>query len=152
MYYNEQTYGLQPTSAQLRKRIPALDTVAGVAVFKSPISKINLMEGERGIRSLLASVKTYGCMMVEKEQIMATTTTTTTTTKKKKGCYSLSTTHSCYLCTVRMETTLTSILSRRKCLHLCLRFRIRFIMGPWYSGTQCGMRIPRPEFKSQRVP
>ena len=26
------------------------------------------------------------------------------------------------------------------------------LMGPWYSGTQCGMRIPRQEFKSQRVP
>ena len=30
-------------------------------------------------------------------------------------------------------------------------FNLSF-MGPWYSGTQCGMRIPRPEFKSQRVP
>ena len=26
-----------------------------------------------------------------------------------------------------------------------------FTMGPWYSGTQCGMLIPRPKFKSQRV-
>ena len=28
---------------------------------------------------------------------------------------------------------------------------IVFFMGLWYSGTQCGMRIPRPELKSQRV-
>ena len=25
-------------------------------------------------------------------------------------------------------------------------------LGPWYNGTQCGMRIPRPQFKFQRVP
>ena len=33
--------------------------------------------------------------------------------------------------------------------YMNIQFRL---MGPWYSGTQCGMRILRPEFKSQRVP
>ena len=26
------------------------------------------------------------------------------------------------------------------------------IVGPWSNGYQCGMRIPRPGFNSQRVP
>ena len=39
------------------KRIPALDTVAGVANLKSLISKIILMCGFKTIRSLEASVK-----------------------------------------------------------------------------------------------
>lgn len=38
--------------------MPARDTVAGVAVRKLDISKINLIEGVRAIRSLLAKVKT----------------------------------------------------------------------------------------------
>ena len=53
------TYGFQPKSAALMKRIPARDTVAGVAVFKWLISKRSLMEGVSGMRSLLASVKTW---------------------------------------------------------------------------------------------
>lgn len=51
-------YGIQPRSWGLMNKIPALDTVAGVAVLKWLISNNSLMEGVRGIRSLLASVST----------------------------------------------------------------------------------------------
>lgn len=38
-------------------KIPARDTVAGVAVLRCEISKSNLMDGFRGIRSLDAKVR-----------------------------------------------------------------------------------------------
>jgi len=41
----------------LRYKIPALETVAGVAVLKFEISKRSLMEGVTAILSLLAKVK-----------------------------------------------------------------------------------------------
>ena len=41
------------------KRIPARDTVAGVAVFKWLISNTNLIRGVKAIRSLLARVNTW---------------------------------------------------------------------------------------------
>ena len=37
-------------------------------------------------------------------------------------------------------------------LYLSFFCFVLLLMGPWYSGTQCEIRIPRPEFKSQRVP
>lgn len=40
-------------------RIPALETVAGVAVLKFDISKSSLIEGVKAILSLLARVKTF---------------------------------------------------------------------------------------------
>lgn len=51
------TNGLQPKSCGLMYRIPALDTVAGVAVRKLEISNKSLIEGVTAIRSLLANVK-----------------------------------------------------------------------------------------------
>lgn len=39
-------------------KIPARETVAGVAVLRLDTSKSNLIDGVRAIRSLLASVKT----------------------------------------------------------------------------------------------
>lgn len=39
--------------------MPARDTVAGVAVLKCDISNKSLIEGVRGILSLLANVKIY---------------------------------------------------------------------------------------------
>ena len=51
-------YGFHPRSEGLTKRMPALETVAGVAVLKCPISNMSLMEGVRGTRSLLARVST----------------------------------------------------------------------------------------------
>ena len=44
----------------MAKRIPARETVAGVAAFRWPISNMSRMEGERGTRSLLARVSTWG--------------------------------------------------------------------------------------------
>ena len=52
------TYGFHPRSEGLAKRMPARETVAGVAALRCPISNISLMEGVRGTRSLLASVRT----------------------------------------------------------------------------------------------
>lgn len=43
----------------MAKRIPALETVAGVAALRCPISNMSLMDGVRGTRSLLARVNTY---------------------------------------------------------------------------------------------
>jgi hypothetical protein len=63
-YYNKQkfktrtTHGFQPKSCGFTKRIPALETVAGVAVLKWCISKRSLIEGVRTTRSLLARVST----------------------------------------------------------------------------------------------
>ena len=54
------THGFHPRSDGLAKRMPARETVAGVAAFRWPISNISLMEGERGTRSLLARVSTCG--------------------------------------------------------------------------------------------
>ena len=51
------TYGFQPRSAGLMKRIPARDTVAGVAVLRWEISNRSRMLGVSAIRSLLASVR-----------------------------------------------------------------------------------------------
>ena len=45
-----------PKSPGLMYKIPALDTVAGVAVLKLEISKINLISLVRAILSLLAKV------------------------------------------------------------------------------------------------
>ena len=54
------TYGFHPRSEGLTYRMPARETVAGVAALTWPISKMSLMEGVRGTRSLLASVSTLG--------------------------------------------------------------------------------------------
>ena len=54
------TYGDHPRSAGLTNRIPARETVAGVAALRCPISNISLIEGVRGTRSLLARVRTWG--------------------------------------------------------------------------------------------
>ena len=35
---------------------------------------------------------------------------------------------------------------------VCILLNSLLFMGPWYSGTRCGVRIPRPGFNSQRVP
>uniref|UniRef100_A0A1I8JGD9 CCHC-type domain-containing protein n=1 Tax=Macrostomum lignano TaxID=282301 RepID=A0A1I8JGD9_9PLAT len=51
------TYGFQPRSAGFRYRIPARDTVAGVAVFRWLISNSRRIEGVKGMRSLEASVR-----------------------------------------------------------------------------------------------
>jgi len=51
-------YGIHPTSESLINNTPALDTVAGVALFKFEISKISLIDGVKKIRSLLTKVKT----------------------------------------------------------------------------------------------
>jgi len=56
--FKQGTHGFHPRSPGLMKRIPALETVAGVAVFKWEISKSSLMVGFSGIRSLLARVNT----------------------------------------------------------------------------------------------
>lgn len=58
MLRKEETYGFQPRSCGFMYRIPALETVAGVAVLKLDTSNTNLMEGVRAIRSLLARVST----------------------------------------------------------------------------------------------
>lgn len=52
------TYGLQPRSVGLMYRIPARETVAGVAERKLDISNSSRMVGVNAIRSLLASVST----------------------------------------------------------------------------------------------
>lgn len=44
--------------ANVKRGVPALDTVAGVAVRRWLISNTSLMVGFRGIRSLLARVRT----------------------------------------------------------------------------------------------
>ena len=54
----KQTYGDHPRSAGLTNRIPARETVAGVAALRWPISNMSLMEGVSGTRSLLAKVRT----------------------------------------------------------------------------------------------
>ena len=54
----ESTIGFQPTSRAFMNRIPALDTVAGVAVFRWEISNMSLIDGFKGIRSLEARVST----------------------------------------------------------------------------------------------
>ena len=54
------TYGFHPRSEGLTYRMPARETVAGVAALMWPISNMRLMEGVRGTRSLLASVSTLG--------------------------------------------------------------------------------------------
>ena len=54
------TYGFHPRSEGLTYRMPARETVAGVAALTWPISNMSLMEGVRGTRSLLASVSTLG--------------------------------------------------------------------------------------------
>ena len=41
------------------------------------------------------------------------------------------------------------IAHKKECV---LNTEYHIIMGPWYSGTQYGMRILRLEFKSQKVP
>lgn len=52
------TYGFHPRSWGLMYNIPALDTVAGVAVLKLEISNSSLIAGVKAIRSLLANVNT----------------------------------------------------------------------------------------------
>lgn len=52
-------YGFHPKSCGLMYKIPALETVAGVAVRKFDISKSKRMPGVRAILSLLASVSIY---------------------------------------------------------------------------------------------
>lgn len=52
------TYGFQPKSVELMYRIPARDTVAGVADRKFDISNNSRIEGVKAIRSLLANVNT----------------------------------------------------------------------------------------------
>ena len=54
------TYGFHPRSEGLTYRMPARETLAGVAALTWPISNMSLMEGVRGTRSLLASVSTLG--------------------------------------------------------------------------------------------
>ena len=54
------TYGFHPRSEGLTYRMPARETVAGVAALTWPISNMSLMEGVRGTRLLLASVSTLG--------------------------------------------------------------------------------------------
>ena len=54
------TYGFHPRSEGLTYRMPARETVAGVAALTWPISNMSLMEGVRGTRSLLASISTLG--------------------------------------------------------------------------------------------
>lgn len=51
-------YGFHPKSCGFKYKMPARDTVAGVAVRKLEISKISRIEGVKAIRSLLANVKT----------------------------------------------------------------------------------------------
>lgn len=53
------TYGLQPKSWPFIYKIPALDTVAGVAECKFEISNSNHIFEVKEIRSLLARVNTY---------------------------------------------------------------------------------------------
>lgn len=53
------THGFQPKSCGFTYRIPALETVAGVAVLKWWISNSSFMEGVRATRSLLANVSTW---------------------------------------------------------------------------------------------
>lgn len=55
---HDATYGFQPKSDALMKRMPARDTVAGVAVFRCEISNSRRIVGVSGMRSLLASVST----------------------------------------------------------------------------------------------
>lgn len=52
------THGFQPRSAGLMYRMPALETVAGVAVRRWLISNTSRMVRFKGIRSLLARVRT----------------------------------------------------------------------------------------------
>lgn len=52
------TYGFHPKSCGFKYKIPALETVAGVAVLKLDISKRRRMAGVRAILSLLANVNT----------------------------------------------------------------------------------------------
>ena len=52
------THGFHPRSAGLMYRMPALETVAGVAVLRWLISNTSRMVRFRGIRSLLARVRT----------------------------------------------------------------------------------------------
>ena len=54
------TYGFHPRSEGLTYRMPARETVAGVAALTWPISNMSLMEGVRGTRLLLAGVSTLG--------------------------------------------------------------------------------------------
>ena len=54
------TYGFHPRSEGLAYRMPARETVAGVAALTWPISNMSLMEGVRGTRLLLASVSILG--------------------------------------------------------------------------------------------
>ena len=54
------TYGFHPRSEGLTYRMPARETMVGVAALTWPISNMSLMEGVRGTRSLLASVSTLG--------------------------------------------------------------------------------------------
>ena len=58
MYVVQQSHGFHPRSAGLTNRMPARDTVEGLAILRWQTSSMSLMEGLRGIRSLLASVKT----------------------------------------------------------------------------------------------
>jgi len=58
-------YGFHPKSCGFKYKIPARDTVAGVAVRKLDISKMSLIEGVKAIRSLLANVKTYAAQMIQ---------------------------------------------------------------------------------------
>ena len=58
-YMYSRSYGFHPRSEGLTNNMPALDTVAGVAALRCPISNISLIEGVRGTLSLLASVNTY---------------------------------------------------------------------------------------------
>lgn len=52
-------YGFQPRSAELMYKMPARDTVAGVADRRFDISNSSRMDGVSAIRSLLANVSTY---------------------------------------------------------------------------------------------
>lgn len=54
-----ETYGFQPRSCGLIYRMPARETVAGVAVFRCEISNRSLIDIVSGMRSFEASVSTY---------------------------------------------------------------------------------------------
>lgn len=54
----KESYGFHPKSCELIYKIPALETVAGVAVLKLDISNNNLIDEVRAILSLLAKVNT----------------------------------------------------------------------------------------------
>mmetsp|Transcript_47926 Transcript_47926/g.133626 ORF Transcript_47926/g.133626 Transcript_47926/m.133626 type:complete len:227 (+) Transcript_47926:2881-3561(+) len=58
VWIHDSTNGAQPTSASLIKRMPARDTVAGVAFLSEWISKIMRIDGVSGMRSFETRVST----------------------------------------------------------------------------------------------